>query len=118
MSSNEQSYRWEKIALSETEFQLGSNQIGLVDVNGKKICIGRFQDQWVAFAYKCPHAGGLMEHGFFDATGKVVCPLHRYKFDPVSGRNTSGEGYYLKTYPVRVLPDGVFVGWKKSFWDF
>jgi 3-phenylpropionate/trans-cinnamate dioxygenase ferredoxin subunit len=27
-----------------------------------------------------------------------------------NGRNTSGEGYYLKTYPVQSTVNGVFVG--------
>ena len=27
-----------------------------------------------------------------------------------NGRNTSGEGYYLKHWPVEIKEDGVFVG--------
>jgi 3-phenylpropionate/trans-cinnamate dioxygenase ferredoxin subunit len=39
-----------------------------------------------------------------------VCPLHRYRFSLANGRNTSGEGYFLKTYPVKEDDDGVWVG--------
>jgi 3-phenylpropionate/trans-cinnamate dioxygenase ferredoxin subunit len=28
----------------------------------------------------------------------------------------SGEGYYLKTYPVEEREDGVFVGFEESRW--
>jgi 3-phenylpropionate/trans-cinnamate dioxygenase ferredoxin subunit len=36
--------------------------------------------------------------------------VHRYKFSLQNGRNTSGEGYYLKTYPVEVRGEAIFVG--------
>jgi 3-phenylpropionate/trans-cinnamate dioxygenase ferredoxin subunit len=29
-----------------------------------------------------------------------------------NGRNTSGEGYFLKTYPVETRPEGIFIGFK------
>jgi nitrite reductase/ring-hydroxylating ferredoxin subunit len=64
----------------------------------------------LACAHKCPHAGGAMADGFVDALGNIVCPLHRYKFSLQNGRNTSGEGYYLKTHPVQLRENGVFVG--------
>jgi len=51
----------------------------------------------------------VMADGFIDATGQVVCPLHRYRFNIKNGRNTSGEGYYLKTYPLERREDGLYV---------
>jgi 3-phenylpropionate/trans-cinnamate dioxygenase ferredoxin subunit len=51
-----------------------------------------------------------MNQGWLDPMGNIVCPLHRYKFDSKSGRNTSGEGYFIKTYPVKEDDEGVFVG--------
>ena len=45
-----------------------------------------------------------------DALGNIVCPLHRYKFSIKNGRNTSGEGYFLKTFAIEVREDGIFVG--------
>ena len=82
----------------------------MVEIKGKKICIGKHRDSFFAFAYKCPHAGGIMAEGYIDALGNVVCPLHRYKYDPKNGRNVSGEGYYLKNWPVELKEDGIFVG--------
>jgi nitrite reductase/ring-hydroxylating ferredoxin subunit len=77
--------------------------------NGKKICIARYREQFFAFAYTCPHASGIMADGWIDLLGNVVCPLHRYKFNIINGRNTSGEGYYLKTYPLRIDEKGIYV---------
>jgi nitrite reductase/ring-hydroxylating ferredoxin subunit len=106
----EQPNRWEKIAESEAELEFGPNQIAVSMLDGRKICIGRHKAQLFAFAYACPHAGGLFADGFIDALGNVVCPLHRYKYSMLTGRNMSGEGYYLKHWPVEIREDGVYVG--------
>ena len=61
-----------------------------------------------------------MAMGYIDAIGNVVCPLHRYKYDLKNGRNISGEGYYLKNWPVELRENGVFVGLENSggFFDW
>lgn len=106
----EKQYNWHRIAASEAELYLNSNNIAVVEVKGKKICVGKFQEGFFGFAYKCPHASGIMADGYIDALGNVVCPVHRYKFSIRNGRNTSGEGYFLKTYPVEQRADGLFLG--------
>jgi nitrite reductase/ring-hydroxylating ferredoxin subunit len=86
------------------------NNIAVAEVKGKKICIAKFKDDVFAVAYKCPHAGGIMADGYIDPLGNVVCPLHRYKYSLQNGRNVSGEGYYLKHWPVELRGDGVYIG--------
>ena len=108
--TKEKKYKWHKIAESETEIQNNGLVIIPLELKGKKICLTKFQDKWYAFAGLCPHAGGLFAEGDMDLHGNVVCPLHRYKFSVKNGRNTSGEGYALKTYPVEIRPDGIFLG--------
>ena len=107
-------YTWHKIADHVSELDFADNNIAVADANGKKICIGRYKDAVFAFAYKCPHAGGILAEGFIDALGNVVCPLHRYKYDMNNGRNVSGEGYYLSNWPVDLRDDGVYVGMEKG----
>ena len=102
-------YNWFKIADTITEIEFAANNISVIEIKGKKICVGRFNNAFFAFAFKCPHAGGLLGNGYIDAIGNVVCPLHRYKFNIANGRNTSGEGYYLKHWPVEEREDGVYV---------
>jgi 3-phenylpropionate/trans-cinnamate dioxygenase ferredoxin subunit len=102
--------------VDETYLPLTEKDIQVIEVNGKKICFTLYQGQLFAFAYKCPHAGGIMANGFIDAIGNVVCPLHRYKFSLKNGYNTSGEGYYLKTYPLEKREDGWWLGLEKSGW--
>lgn len=105
---------WHKLADHIDEIGFGENQIAVVEAAGKKFCLGRHGDRLFAFAQKCPHAGGLLSEGFIDARGYVVCPLHRYRFDGQTGRNVSGEGFYLRHWPVELREDGVYVGMEKG----
>ena len=105
---------WIKIADSIEEIHFLDNNITEINADDKIICIGRYQNQYFAFAQKCPHASGFLSEGFIDALGNVVCPLHRYKFSMKNGRNVSGEGYYLKHWPVETREDGVYVGLDRS----
>lgn len=105
---------WIKIADSIEEITFGANGIAEANAEGKWICIARHNKNLFAFAYKCPHASGLLIDGYIDPLGNVVCPLHRYKFSLQNGRNVSGEGYYLKNWPVEVKKDGVYVGFEKN----
>jgi 3-phenylpropionate/trans-cinnamate dioxygenase ferredoxin subunit len=90
------------------------NQLLDLEVDGKKITLAKFKDGYFAFAQKCPHASGRMAQGYINPLGQVVCPLHRYAFDMKNGRNTTGEGYFLKTYPVELRPHGLFIGFKPN----
>ena len=106
-----------KIAESIEEIPFNSDNLAEVNAGGKTICLARHQDQVFACAQKCPHAGGFLVNGFIDMLGNITCPLHRYKFALKNGRNVSGEGYYLKTWPVEVREDGVYVNMeKKGLW--
>jgi nitrite reductase/ring-hydroxylating ferredoxin subunit len=105
---------WVKVSDSINEIPLGPNGIAEVIADGKKICIAQNKDGLFAFAYKCPHAGGYFIDGYLDPLGNVVCPLHRYKYCLSNGRNVSGEGYYLKHWPVEVRENGVWVGLERN----
>jgi nitrite reductase/ring-hydroxylating ferredoxin subunit len=110
---------WHKVAESEASINWQENNMCIVTAGHKTVTLARFQNQLFAFSQKCPHAGGIMADGFINAAGQVTCPLHRYRFDMKNGRNTSGEGYYLKTYLAEMREDGIYVGWEdKGFWPF
>lgn len=103
-------YTYHKIADSEEELDFQSNNIAAIDVKGRKMCIGKHGGSLFAFAYKCPHAAGLLANGWIDLKGNVVCPLHQYKFSLANGRNVTGEGYYMKCWPVEKRGEEVWVG--------
>ena len=89
---------------------LAENQLTEARAGGKSIGLLKHGGQVLAFAARCPHAGALLCTGWLDAQGRIVCPEHKYRFDPANGRNTSGEGYKLFTYPTQVLEDIIYVG--------
>ncbi len=105
---------WYKIAESIAEINFPSTSLTEIEVNGKTICLIKHNETIFACTQKCPHAGGLMANGHLDAIGNLVCPLHRYHFDPKTGRNTSGEGYFLKTFLVQERVDGIYVCIKQA----
>jgi nitrite reductase/ring-hydroxylating ferredoxin subunit len=107
-------YTWQKVADHINEIDFAPNNIAISELNGKMICIGKIKESLFAFAFKCPHAGGILADGYIDALGNVVCPQHRYKYNLKNGFNVSGEGYYLKTWPVEVSEKGVFIGIEDS----
>jgi nitrite reductase/ring-hydroxylating ferredoxin subunit len=102
-------YTWHKIenitvaALQENimkEFLVADKRIGLLKREGNIY----------AFTALCPHAGGNLCEGWLDKRGRIVCPVHNYHFDPATGRNTTGEGYKLFTYPIEIKENEIFVG--------
>jgi nitrite reductase/ring-hydroxylating ferredoxin subunit len=107
-------YKWHKIADNIEEINFSSEGLSSIEVEGKKICIAYKGEMVFACTHKCPHAGGDMSNGYIDALGNIVCPLHRYKFALSTGRNTTGEGYFLKTYPIEIRENGIFVGFEET----
>jgi 3-phenylpropionate/trans-cinnamate dioxygenase ferredoxin subunit len=103
-------FKWLKVAETIDTVEWQDKNMCIVQSDGQKFTLAKQGDQLYAFAYKCPHAGGILADGCLDAIGNIVCPIHRYKFNIQNGRNTSGEGYFLKTYPVELREEGVFVG--------
>ncbi len=110
----EKKYKWHKITDSINEIMFPESGIAECTVDGKKMCFSLFDGHIYATSAKCPHAGGNLSHGYIDSSCNLVCPLHRYKFSLKTGRNITGEGYYLKTYPTEKRPDGFYVGIEES----
>ncbi|HLK30835.1 MAG TPA: Rieske 2Fe-2S domain-containing protein [Puia sp.] len=103
-------YKWHKAANSEAEIILNRNGIGVVELEGKKICVAKYDNEWRAFAYSCPHAGGIMAEGYLDGAGNVSCPIHGYKFNMTNGRCKIPEGFKIKTFKVETREDGFYIG--------
>lgn len=99
-------YSWHKIDVTD----LAENKLTEVQVADKQIGLLKRQGVIYAFTAKCPHAGAPLCDGWLDAQGRIVCPDHKYRFDPVNGRNTTGEGYKLFTYKTEERADGFYIG--------
>ncbi|GAC1390916.1 MAG: nitrite reductase small subunit NirD [Ktedonobacteraceae bacterium] len=53
----------------------------------------------------CPHRGGPLADGLIGA-GKVICPLHAYKFDLATGQPVGHTCEALKIYPISLSETG------------
>ncbi|MCC6370872.1 MAG: Rieske 2Fe-2S domain-containing protein [Bacteroidia bacterium] len=113
------SYHWIKIFESEMEFlnYIQPNTFVLFELRGEKICVTRSDKGYYAVQDRCPHNGASLSKGFCSKNNEIVCPLHRYSFDLQTGKATSGGAYALKTYPIEIKRDGVFVGIKAKWWE-
>ena len=102
-------YNWHKVK-GITAAGLEEKKLTEVQVADKRVGLLKKDNSIYAFTAACPHAGAPLCEGWLDAQGRIVCPDHKYRFDPVNGRNTSGEGYKLFTYPVEIRYDEIFIG--------
>ena len=107
-------YSWYKISDSIKELSLSKEGLIKIEVDSKQICIAYYKNNLFSFLDKCPHAGGNLSCGYIDSVGNIVCPLHGYKFSLQNGRNITGEGYFLKTFPVEIRSGAVFIGISKN----
>lgn len=110
MPANTTPLHWHKIAESLLEIERVKGNPWQVRIAGRDICVVVHNGKAFGCAARCPHAGGNMAQGRVNDLGQIACPLHQYRFDLRTGCNISGEGYFLKCYPVEENEDGVFVG--------
>lgn len=101
-------YDWHNI--SDIVSALEDGKLKQVRIGEKNIGMLKSGDKVYAFAALCPHSGAPLCDGWMDAKGHIVCPLHKYKFNPANGYNSTGEGYKLRTFPVEIREGGFYVG--------
>jgi 3-phenylpropionate/trans-cinnamate dioxygenase ferredoxin subunit len=87
-----------------------------IKIEGARYCIARFEGKYYAMQNNCPHAGASLGAGWCDSKGNIICPVHRMAFDIRTGKNATGSGLYIETYPVEVRKDGLYIGFKKKRW--
>ncbi|MFK7804997.1 MAG: Rieske (2Fe-2S) protein [Anaerolineae bacterium] len=75
---------------------------------GGAVVITRVDGKLIAFSAKCPHAGGDFREGEI-YRGRAYCPVHKWKFDLVSGRCVGDENYRLKKYLITIKDNLVWL---------
>ena len=69
---------------------------------------------WYATQNECPHRKQMaLSRGMIGTQHeepKVACPFHKKTFSLASGKCLSGDECSIKTYPVKVEDDKVFIG--------
>ncbi len=84
-------------------------------IKGEQIAIFNFKRRGQFFATQnlCPHKKQMaLSRGMIGSAGdepKVACPFHKKTFSLESGACLSGDDYTIKTYPVKVVNEEIFV---------
>lgn len=100
---------WVKIADDISSIKFNDKNIAVIFIDGRRICIINGEAGLKACTDRCPHAGGILSEGYVDLHQNIVCPVHGYRFNLKTGRDAYNEGYFLKTFPVIVNDEGVFI---------
>lgn len=87
-------------------------------IEGEQIAIYNFarRGEWYATQNLCPHRQQMaLSRGMIGSTGpeqepKVACPFHKKTFSLTTGACLSGDDYHIKTYPVKIENEKVYVG--------
>lgn len=82
----------------------GEGQTFLVE--GREIAVfrSRVTDELFATQARCPHRQGLLADGIV-GDGKVICPLHSYKFDLATGTPLGNTCRSLATFRTEITAD-------------
>lgn len=73
------------------------------------IVFAQENNQLFAFKNKCPHQGQKLDGGWCEH-GKIVCPIHQYKFDLETGR---GHGDAMYKYDVTIENEEIVLWYEK-----
>jgi len=104
---------WFPVAISS----LSVADVQLIRVKGKRLVLVKSNDRFFAFTSKCPHAGADLSTGWCNK-GYLVCPVHRYSYNLENGRGATGQGDYLKRYPVKIDNNNILIGFEKPWFKF
>ncbi len=77
------------------------------EVNGKKVCITKVENNYRVFDNKCPHQGVPLEDGII-RKGFVTCCLHGWIFNLEDGSCGVNPHVSLKTYPTEIEGESLF----------
>jgi nitrite reductase (NADH) small subunit len=92
-----------------------------VKVGAEQIALFYFtrRDEWYATQNECPHRKQMaLSRGMIGTTNcepKIACPFHKKTFSLKTGECLTGDECAIKTYPVRVENDMVYIGFNSTY---
>lgn len=103
---------WIKIFSGEEEAKrrISPGKPQLVVIHGKRICVVRYQEKFLAVQDACSHNGESLSKGHVNYLGEIICPWHNYRFDLKTGRACDSSSKDLTIYPIKVDGEGFFIG--------
>lgn len=82
-----------------------------VEIDGYPVAVWNVGGRFYATADTCSHEeASLSEGDVWDA--RIECPMHGAQFDPATGEALTLPAVLpIRTFPVRVEGDSLYVGW-------
>jgi len=80
--------------------------IKVVQLGDEKVCVTRSGETFFVFEPFCPHRMASLSQGKI-VRNEIVCPLHGYRFDLISGSVLSGQCPDLKVFGVHLTDQGL-----------
>lgn len=81
--------------------------VGDVHAGGTRVILCRVDGEIFALDSRCPHEGGEITTGPLVEGKYATCPLHRYRFDPKTGKAVGVLCRAARRYRVVQRGDGV-----------
>jgi nitrite reductase/ring-hydroxylating ferredoxin subunit len=101
---------WYKVA---EPGDLAPDRVMTVTAGTHQICLVNYKNKISALDNHCPHQGGPLGEGQIE-NGWVICPWHAYEYHPETGKAPKGFKDCVKSYPVEVRDDGIYVAIEKD----
>jgi nitrite reductase (NADH) small subunit len=80
----------------------------ILEINGFEIALFHLNRKIHAISNICPHNGGSLGEGF--VVGEtVVCPLHSWKFNLVTGKSSNQTAYCIEIFPVEIIEEWIYL---------
>ena len=76
-----------------------------VVVGDQKVLLVHVEGMIAAFEDRCQHMGVPLSQGFLEATS-LVCFMHGWEYEPLTGRGITDPNACLPAYAVRIDEDG------------
>lgn len=97
--------------ISELPEKLGKTvTIGIKEIAVFKLESGEIR----AIENRCPHKGGVLAEGIVSGE-YVFCPMHDWKISVVDGKVQDPDVGCVRSYPVEIKDDKVFILLDESF---
>ncbi|WP_338867817.1 thiamine pyrophosphate-dependent enzyme [Spirosoma sp. SC4-14] len=98
---------WYKVL--NTVDELPEGRVTTVTANHTSICLTHYNKKICGLDNRCPHQGGPLGEGSIE-NGLLRCPWHGWDFDPQTGQAPGFHDDGIRTFPIDIRPDGIYVG--------
>ena len=102
------SHRW--VSLNDDRLaSLPEGGVVRVEVGKRAIAVARVKGVLCGVEDRCPHQAALLSKGTVQ-NGHVVCPVHRFHYDVVTGACRKQMTGPVRTFPLREMEATIQVG--------